>query len=64
MGVFLCLHYERVIVSATSKIDNDEYEAHVNNSVDAFGPLTAEQVAKLSALFDYQPPKPKGAKVA
>jgi hypothetical protein len=64
VGAFLCLHYERVIVSATNKIDNDEYEAHVKNSVDAFGPLTAEQVAKLSALFDYEPPKSKGARVA
>ena len=35
---------------------NDEYRAHVQRSADAFGPLTAEQIAKLSALFDYTPP--------
>jgi len=35
---------------------DDAYEAHVQRSADAFGPLTAEQIAKLSALFDYTPP--------
>jgi hypothetical protein len=34
---------------------DDDYEAHVQASADAFGPPSAEQIAKLSALFDYTP---------
>jgi hypothetical protein len=46
---------KRVIVR-DNKIQLDRYEAHVQRSVEAFGPLTADQIAKLSALFDYTPP--------
>jgi hypothetical protein len=53
-GVFSCLHIETSKHMRDNTID-DEYEAHIQASVDAFLPLTGDQIARLSALFDYTP---------
>jgi hypothetical protein len=40
----------------TAETYAQRYEAHVQAMVDAMPPPTPEQIAALTALFDYRPP--------
>jgi len=50
------------VVPEVSFPSDATYEAHVQACVDAIPPLRPEQIATLSALFDYHPDNGGGAR--